>query len=59
VIRTGDIVRFLDNYGDCYWVVLTRGKRRAELRTVGMPDGYVINTDLKNLTLSKPKEKRR
>ena len=60
-IRNGDTVRFLDNYGDRYWVVLTRGKRRAQLRALGMPDSLVISTDVDNLTFvrTKNREKRR
>lgn len=56
-IRTRDTVRFLDNYGNCYWMVLTRWKRTAKLRILGRPDGLVITTSLRNLELAKPKNR--
>lgn len=58
-IRTGDTVKFLDGYGNQYWVVISRGKRRAEVRGLGKPDSLIVRTDLDNLTLIKAKGQRR
>lgn len=58
-IYTGDTVRFRNNYGNCNWEVLERGKRRAILRIEGKPHSLPISANVHILRLATPKEKRR
>lgn len=58
-VYTGDVVRFRNNYGNCNWEILERGKRRAILRIAGRPKSLPISTDTHNLRLATTKEKRR
>lgn len=58
-IYKGDTVRFRNNYGNCNWEVLERGKRRAVLRIEGRPDSHLINANVHILRLATTKEKRR
>lgn len=48
-IHPDDTVKFLNNYGNCYWVVLERGKHKAKLRALGCPDGPVISAYVRDL----------